>query len=58
MAVARAAVPTVRKPVLLIMELPGRASIRAAARVLGSGVGGAVFGAVTLDAWLSSLKEP
>ena len=36
-AVARAAAPTVRNPVFVTMEFPGRASIRAAARVLGSG---------------------
>lgn len=52
---ARAAVAMVMKPVLEINELPGRASIRAAARDLGSG-GVSVLGAVTWDAVLSSLE--
>ena len=44
---ARAAAPTVRKPVFEMMVFPGRASIRAAARDLGSGGTASVFGAVT-----------
>jgi hypothetical protein len=53
--VASAAVPTVRNPVLVMRELPGRASMSAAARDFGSGCAGSVFGAVTRDALLSSL---
>src|SRR5579859_1211735 len=54
-AVARAAVPTVRNPVLVINEFPGRASMRAAARDFGSGATSSVLGAVTFEALLSSL---
>jgi len=53
--VAKAAVAMVINPVFEINELPGSASIRAAARDLGSG-GVSVLGAVTWDALLSSLE--
>ena len=44
---ASAAAPTVRNPVLEMIEVPGRASMRAAARDLGSSWMASVFGAVT-----------
>jgi len=45
--VASAAVPTVRNPVFEIIEFPGKASIKAAARDFGSATASSVFGAVT-----------
>jgi hypothetical protein len=51
-AVANAAVPSVKKPVFERREVPGRASIKAAAAVFGSGVT-----LVAGEALLSGLEE-
>ena len=48
--------PTVRNPVFEIRELPGRASIRAAARDFGSGRGESEFGVVPRET-LSSILD-